>query len=96
LEFESFLVFPIIKINMQMNPGTLVPLESVGTVYPDIRRVDEWGILTVTKGALIKSDFSKIYVSASPNLSAPLTQGAGWTVKAGERKGDHVVRKLEL
>ena len=99
----AVLELPILKMSMQMNPGTLVPLEPIGTVYPDIRIVDAWGILTVTKGALIKSDFSKIYVSAPSSLSAPSIQGdgwtlelnAGWTVAAGERKGDYVVKKLE-
>ena len=99
----AVLELPILKMSMQMNPGTLVPLEPIGIVYPDIRIVDVWGILTVTKGALIKSDFSKIYVSAPSSLSAPSRQGdgwtlelnAGWTVAAGERKGDYVVKKLE-
>ena len=99
----AVLELPILKMSMQMNPGTLVPLEPIGTVYPDIRIVDAWGILTVTKGALIKSDFSKIYVSAPSSLSAPSIQGdgwtlelnAGWTVAAGERKGDYLVKKLE-
>ena len=99
----AVLELPILRMSMQMNPGTLVPLEPIGTVYPDIRIVDAWGILTVTKGALIKSDFSKIYVSAPSSLSVPSIQGdgwtlelnAGWTVAAGERKGDYVVKKLE-
>jgi len=88
---------------MQMNPGTLVPLEPLGTVYPDIRTVDAWGILTVTKGALIKSDFSRIYVSAPSNSSISLIQGdgwtlelnAGWTITNGERKGNYVLKKSQ-
>lgn len=99
----AVLIVPILKMSMQMNPGTLVPLEPVGTVYPDIRIVDAWGILTVTKGALIKSDFSKIYVSAPSSLSASPIRGEGWTlelnadwtVAPGERKGDYVVKKLK-
>lgn len=99
----AVLELPILKMSMQMNPGTLVPLEPIGTVYPDIRIVDAWGILTVTKGALIKSDFSKIYVSAITGLSASPVQGdgwtlelnAGWAVTAGERKGDYAVKKLK-
>jgi hypothetical protein len=99
----AVLIVPILKMSMQMNPGTLVPLEPVGTVYPDIRIVDAWGILTVTKGALIKSDFSKIYVSAPSNLSASPIQGDGWTLELnagwiatnGERKGDYIVKKSE-
>lgn len=99
----AVLIVPILKMSMQMNPGTLVPLEPVGTVYPDIRIVDTWGILTVNKGALIKSDFSRIYVSAPSNLGASPIQGdgwtlelnPGWTVVAGERKGDYIVKRAE-
>ena len=97
------LAIPLQKMNMQFNPGNLVPLDSLGTVYPDIRIVDVWGILTVSKGALMNSTFSRIYVSAPSSLNAPSTQGdgwtlelnAGWTVAAGDRKGDYVVKKLE-
>lgn len=99
----SVLAIPILKMSMQINPGNLVPLEPLGTVYPDIRIVDAWGILTVTKGALIKSDFSRIYVSAPSNLSASPIQGDGWTLELnpgwtianGERKGDYILKKSE-
>src|SRR5712691_10844121 len=93
------LTIPLQKMNMQFNPGNLVPLDSLGTVYPDIRIVDVWGILTVSKGALMNSTFSRIYVSAPSSLSAPSIRGdgwtlelnPGWTVAAGDRKGDYVV-----
>jgi len=94
-------VIPLQKMSMELNPGNLVPLDSLGTVYPTIRVVDVWGILTVSKGALMNSTFSRIYVSAPDSLSASPIQGegwtlelnAGWTVAAGERKGDYVVKK---
>ncbi len=97
------LTIPLQKMNMQFNPGNLVPLNSLGTVYPDIRIVDVWGILTVSKGALINSTFSRIYVSAPSSLSAPSIQGDGWTLELnagwivtnGERKGDYIVKKSE-
>ncbi len=97
------LVIPLQKMSMELNPGNLVPLDSLGTVYPTIRVVDVWGILTVSKGALMNPTFSRIYVSAPGNLSASPIQGdgwtlelnAGWTVVAGERKGDYIVKKLE-
>jgi hypothetical protein len=97
------LAIPLQKMNMQFNPGNLLPLDSLGTVYPDIRIVDVWGILTVSRGgALINPTFSKIYVSAPSNLSAPiqgdgwtLELNAGWTITSGERKGDYIVKKSE-
>jgi hypothetical protein len=95
------LVIPLQKMSMELNPGNLVPLASLGTVYPTIRVVDVWGILTVSNGALMNPTFSRIYVSAPGSLSASPIQGdgwtlelnAGWTVAAGERKGDYVVKK---
>lgn len=97
------LVIPLQKMSMELNPGNLVPLDSLGTVYPTIRVVDVWGILTVSNGALMNSTFSRIYVSAPGSVSASPIQGdgwtlelnAGWTVVAGGRKGDFVVKKLE-
>jgi hypothetical protein len=94
---------PLRQMNMQLNPGNLVPLEPVGTVYPDVRVTDVWGILTVTRGALIKSDFSRIQVSAPANPGGLLTEGdgwvlelnKGWAVATGTRPGDYVVKKLE-
>ena len=100
----SVLAIPLQKMNMQFNPGNLLPLDSLGTVYPDIRIVDVWGILTVSRGgALMNPTFSKIYVSAPSNLSASPIQGdgwtlelnAGWTITNGERKGDYIVKKSE-
>lgn len=98
------LAIPLQKMNMQFNPGNLVPLDGLGTVYPDIRIVDVWGILTVSKGgALMNPTFSTIYVSAPSNLSSSPIKGdgwtlelnAGWTITNGERKGDYVVKKSE-
>ncbi len=99
----AVLALPLIKMNMQINPGNLVPLASFGTVYPTIRVVDSWGILTASQGALINTDFSKIYVSAPPEASASPIRGSGWTLElsegwtlaVGERAGDYVVKKLK-
>jgi hypothetical protein len=93
------LAIPLQKMQMQFNPGNLVPLDSLGTVYPDIRVVDVWGILTVSRGALMTPTYSNIYVPAPKSLNRPL-QGdgwtlelnSGWTIAAGERKGDYVIK----
>jgi hypothetical protein len=96
------LMVPLQKMSMQFNPGNLVPLDSLGTVYPNIRIVDVWGILTVSKGALMNPTFSRIYVAAPNRLGVSPLQGEGWTlelnagwiVAAGERKGDFVVKEM--
>lgn len=100
----AVLAVPLQKMNMQFNPGNLLPLDALGTVYPDIRIVDVWGILTVSNGgALMNPTFSKIYVPAPTDLTRSpirgdgwtLELGAGWTITNGERKGDYVVKKSE-
>jgi hypothetical protein len=107
-EYKSRLVEgPVLAIQlrqmtMQMNPGNLVPLDSLGTVYPEVKIVDAWGILTVTKGALIKSDFSTVYVPAPANFHGLDLEGDGWTLQlnkgwqavGGARKGDYVLKPL--
>lgn len=99
----SVLIIPLQKMNMQMNPGNLVPLDSLGTVYPDIRIVDEWGILTATKGALIAPNFEKVFVSAPIDLSSSPIKGDGWTLELkrgwtltkGESEGNYTLKKTE-
>ncbi|HXG68697.1 MAG TPA: hypothetical protein VNO70_26610 [Blastocatellia bacterium] len=97
------LAIPLQQMSMQFNPGNLQPLDSLGTVYPDIRIVDLWGILTVTKGALMSPTFTKIQVPAPANPGARPVEGdgwklelnAGWMIAPGERKGDYVIKKAE-
>ncbi len=47
----AILKIPLRQMKMQFDSGNLVPLDSLGTVYPNIRIVDAWGILTVASGA---------------------------------------------
>jgi hypothetical protein len=86
---------------MQFDPGNLVSLDSLGTIYPNIRIVDDWGILTVTSGgALMSGDFSRIVVSAPKKTAQLAINGEGWelrlnpgwSVGPAERKGDFAVR----
>ena len=95
------LVLPLQKMEMKFNPNNLQPLDSHGTVYPDIRIADAWGILTVSGGALMSPQFNKIQVQAPADTSGRTLQGEGWTlqldagwaVTAGERKGDFTLKK---
>ena len=75
---------PLQKMSMQFNPNNLQPLDSLGTVYPDIKIVDVWGILTVSNGALLNATFTGITVSApdSNNLQSPKGDGSDFTVES--------------
>ena len=76
------LIIPLQNMQMQFNPGNLVALEPHGTVYPNIRIVDAWGVLTVTTGgALMSGDFSKVTVPAPENNDGPAVRGSGWTLE---------------
>jgi hypothetical protein len=97
----AVLIIPLHKMNMQFDPGNLVSLDSLGTIYPNIRIVDDWGILTVTSGgALMSGDFSRIVVSAPKKTAQLAINGEGWelrlnpgwSVGPAERKGDFAVR----
>jgi hypothetical protein len=99
----SVLIVPLQKMEVQFDPNNLFPLGELGTVYPTIRVVDLWGILTVTNGALLNSNWTKIYLPAPTNPDARPLVGDGWTlelnpgweVKFAERKGDLILKKSE-
>lgn len=100
----AILEIPLQKMNMQFNPGNLVPIENRGTVYPNIRIVDVWGILDVTTGgALLDQNYSKITVAAPKNPEQEKITGDGWTLELqngwkiapGARPGDYTIRKSE-
>jgi hypothetical protein len=97
------LTIPLQKMNMQFDPGNLVPLEGFGTVYPEIRIVDSWGVLEVKRnGALLSGDFRKVIVPAPAiKLNGSMAEGdgwrlelkSGWKTNTGNRPGDYVVKK---
>jgi hypothetical protein len=87
------------------NPNNLASLDGVGTIYPTLRASDAWGILNVTDGALMTREAGKpvrVYVAApTGDIKASSIKGdgwtlelnAGWTLEAGERKGDYVLKR---
>lgn len=91
------LKIPLQEMNLQFDPGNLLPLDLSGTVYPNLRIVDRWGILTVTSGgALLSADFSQVTLPAPLDFSSATITGdgwslelrAGWSIVPGQRKGD--------
>ncbi len=100
----TVLRLPLQKMNMQFDPGRLVPLDTLGTVYPTIRIVDEWGILTVARGgALLNADFTSIAVPVARDAKTERPRGDGWTLELkpgwefspAVRKGDYTIRRKE-
>jgi hypothetical protein len=102
LEEGPVLFIPLRSMRMSFDPGNLVPLGERGTVYPNIRVVDAWGVLTVARGgALMNKTFSGINVPAPSDASVRPLRGDGWTLAlndgwtlaAGAREGDFVLKK---
>ena len=57
-------------MNVQFDPRSLQPLGDAVTVYPAMRITDDWGILDAKNGALMKSDWSAVIVSAPATMTA--------------------------
>ncbi|MET0646957.1 MAG: hypothetical protein ABW208_10080 [Pyrinomonadaceae bacterium] len=96
------LSIPLRRMRMSFDPGNLAPLEGLGTVYPNIRVVDVWGVLNVARGgALMNKTYSVVVVPAPPDASARPVRGDGWTLELndgwtlapGAREGDLVLKQ---
>jgi hypothetical protein len=98
---DPVLIIPLQEMKMQFDPGELVSLDPRGTVYPNIKIVDTWGILTASNGALLESDFGKVTVSAPTDSRAASAKGEGWTLElnpgwelaAATRTGDQTIER---
>ena len=86
------------NMHLQFDPRNLQPLGDAGTVYPNLRISDDWGILDAKSGALMKPDWSAVVVAA-PSASKGSLVGDGWTLELkpgwkivpGTRKGDFML-----
>jgi hypothetical protein len=72
------------KMNVSFDPRNIVPLEDKGTVYPNIRVTDLWGILTVENGALMSSNWDKISISNPVKTENKKISGDGWTLELAD------------
>lgn len=89
------LVLPLSHMKVEFDPRAVVPLADLGSVYPRLRIVDDWGILEVTDGALIRADWSAVVVAAPASDrdralagSWTLSLAQGWALGPGPRDGD--------
>jgi len=101
------LVLPLTgKVSYGFDPNNVESLDSLGTVYPTLRVTDAWGILDVTRGALMilgVPGVSRVQVPAPADTSKRKVEGDGWTLELGEgwnlvpgaRKGDYSIKKSE-
>ncbi len=95
------LTIPLQNMNIQFNPGNLVPLDDLGTVYPNLRITDLWGVLEVENDALLASNWQTVFVTAPSLASGSKLNGDGWTLelkngwqaKPGNRAGDFEIAR---
>jgi hypothetical protein len=93
------------EVRYSYDPNNLFGIDASNTVYPTMRIVDAWGVLTVSNGAWIERDAAGSVVSARvtapADLSARPLKGDGWSLELangweavpGERSGDVKLRK---
>ncbi len=72
------------KMNVSFDPRNIIPIENKGTVYPNIRVTDKWGILTVENGALMSSNWDKISISDPVQMGDKKISGDGWILELAD------------
>ncbi len=86
-EYKSkFITQPHFELNFKQmdvsfDPRNIMPIEDKGTVYPNIRVTDKWGILTVENGALMSPNWDKISVTIPLKNENKYISGDGWTLE---------------
>lgn len=108
---KKFLDGPVLILSLSpdvkysYDPNNLIGIDASNTVYPTMRLVDAWGVLTVTDGAWLEraptGNLSRARVPAPSDLSERPLKGEGWSLELtngwevvpGERAGDVIIRK---
>jgi hypothetical protein len=108
---KKFLEGPVLilslspDVNYSYDPNNVVGIDASNTLYPTMRLVDAWGVLTVSNGAWLERDATghlvRARVVAPVDLSARPLKGDGWSLELtkgyavvpAERSGDVTIRK---
>ncbi|HEX2983590.1 MAG TPA: hypothetical protein VHO28_08620, partial [Ignavibacteriales bacterium] len=75
------------NMSISFDPRDITPLDEHGSVYPNIRVVDNWGILTVESGSLLSPSWNKITVSEPLEIKKDIVSGDGWILKLNKGWG---------
>ncbi|MFH2035427.1 MAG: hypothetical protein ABIJ45_03410 [Candidatus Zixiibacteriota bacterium] len=77
---DNSLQLNLSQFNIQYEPAKLISLEGYGTIYPNLRLTDEWGVLEAKDGALMNSSWSMVTVSKPDSITGDIAYGHGWTL----------------
>ncbi len=69
-----------VHMNIAFDPLSVQPMGPPGSFYPKLRIVDDWGVIDVAGGALVKADWSAVVVPAPLTTADNLVTGDGWTL----------------
>ena len=94
-------------VNYSFNPNNVIAIDASSSVYPTLRMVDNWGVLTVTNGTWLErgptGHLARARVPALQDLSSRPLKGEGWSLELtsgwevvpGDRPGDVTIRKKQ-
>ncbi len=79
---DSIVSIGLENMHIGFDPSNIMPLDSFGTVYPNLRITDNWGILEVDScGALLSPEWNKVTISYPEFISDTLVSGKGWKLR---------------
>jgi len=88
---KKFLESPVLilpltaDVNYSYDPNNVIGIDASNTVYPTMRMVDAWGVLTVSNGAWLERDATghliRARVPAPLELSGRPLKGDGWSLE---------------
>lgn len=78
---RAILELPFRNMNISFDPRNITPLENYGTIYPNLRVTDDWGILTAEQGALISPSWNSVTVSEPTKINSNIVEGTGWKLE---------------
>lgn len=78
---DAAVTVPLVEMNISFNPSNLVPLDTLGTVYPTMRITDQWGILEVDSvGGLLSQNWSSVTLTPVRDQHENIILGDGWSL----------------
>jgi len=80
-EKNPTLIIHFENMHIQFDPRNIMPFKDLGTVYPNLRITDNWGILTAKNGALLGKNWQKVTVADPTEITDTIVKGDGWQLK---------------